>query len=421
MHLWILSHNFPPESNALAHRTFENAREWVKGGHSFDVLTDVPHFPEGRVYRGYANRFQHEETSEGISVYRVPILPAENRNVFRRTVSYVSYLLSLLLFSGRVERKPTAIFASTPQIFTALAGYLLSLRYRVPLVLEVRDLWPESISAVGAVSSAFLLRPVQWLADHLYRHARLIVVLTDAFRTVIAGRGIDPDKIVVSPPGVCSDWLEQAVTPEAVERLRAEHHLEGKFVVSYIGTIGMAHGVDLMLEAARRCKNPEVAFAVVGTGAARRDLEKELAERPCPNFYLFSKQPRELIPVWLGVTSLSLVLLKDKPVFETVIPSKLIEAMGAGKPVVLGIRGEAARLLRRAQAGVCFAPGQVDELVAAVEQLAGDPAALALYAENGHRYARRHHDRGVLAVELWKHLEQALAPVTEDESLSLPA
>lgn len=400
MHVWLLSHNFPPETNALASRTFEHAREWAADGRSFDVLTDVPHFPEGVVYPGYPNRFGHSLV-EGISVYRFPVWPFANRGRLRRSLSFASFLLSCLVFSHRIARRPDLIVASTPQPFTALAGYLLSRRYRVPLVLEVRDLWPESIAAVGAVRDGLMLRPVRQMMDFLYRRASRIVALTEAFRTAIANRGIDPARIELVGPGVRSDWLESGACPATMAALRTRHGLGDRRVVAYLGTIGMAHGVEVMLQAARLSRHPDVVYVVVGAGAGVAALERALERSPCPRFRLVPRQPRELMPSWLALSQVLVVLLKDRPVFETVIPSKLIEAMGSRKPVVLAVRGESAQLLLRSGGGLCVTPGSAEELLSACEGLLDDPERASRLAENGSRYVREHHDRRELARRFW--------------------
>lgn len=402
-HVWLLSHNFPPEVNALATRTFEHAREWAKAGYSFDVITDVPHFPEGRVYIPYKNRFQHE-TYDGISVYRMPVYPAENRRKIRRTLSYISFLVSTVLNSWRVKKRPTVIVASSPQIFTAFAGFILSLLYRVPFVMEIRDLWPQSIKAVGAMNRSLLLRLIEIGVGLLYRHARLIVVLTESFRKELVSSGVDPLKIVMVPNGISSEFFSSAVPDAEVEILRESLGLCGKFVVCYIGTIGMAHGLETIINAAKLTDDPAIQFLIVGTGASRGDIEQRLNESGLTNVVLLPKVPRSQARVLLQLSHVALVLLKDVPLFRTVIPSKLIEAMGCAIPVVLGVRGEAQELLEGCGGGLCIEPENASELASAVMALKGDPAMRERLGENAHASVFRSYNRSELAQRLWSHI-----------------
>jgi glycosyltransferase involved in cell wall biosynthesis len=408
LHCWFITHNFPPETNAVATRTYEHALEWVKQGASFDILTDIPHFPEGKVYKPYRNRFQHE-TVNGISVYRMPIYPAENQRRIRRTLSYLSFMVSCLLCSPFVKKKPDVIVATSPQIFTAFAGYLLSVFYRVPFVMEVRDLWPQSIGAVGAIQRPTLLKAIDAMVNHLYRSARRIVVLTKSFATEIAAKGIPQDKLVFIPNGISEDYLNARVDPDRLETLRREHGLEGKFVAAYLGTIGMAHGLDTILEAAQRLQGQPIHFLIVGEGAARRELAAQLERLQLSNVSLLPKQPRSEIRAYLELSDVCLVLLKDLPLFTTVIPSKMLESMGCGRPVILGVRGESQAILERAQAGLAVAPESAPELAEAVAQLAQNRAQCQQMGQRGKSFTLEHYNRRPLAQALWQVLEEAAA------------
>ncbi len=395
MRILFVSNNFPPEVNALATRLSEHGREWVRMGHEVEVVTDVPNFPEGEVYAGYENRLTRE-TVDGMSVTRVPMYVAENRGTVRRTLSYLSFMASAMLF-GRPERRPDVVVASSPQMFTAVAGLVLARRLGVPFVLEVRDLWPESIVAVGAMERNAIIRAFEALERYLYRAADHIVVVTDAFERALVEKGVPPGKISVLKNGMDLETFDQPLDEEALGRLRREYDLEGKFVASYIGTIGMAHRADILLEAARRCNDPDTVFLVVGTGAERERLAAAAQEAASPNFRLVPKQPKEMVPYFMALTDVSVVHLRRSPLFETVLPSKLFEAMGNGKPVVLGVEGEAKETLEAAEAGIAIPPEDADALAAAVAQLRQNPVQFGVLAENGRAYVRAHHDRRALA------------------------
>ncbi|MEN8144187.1 MAG: glycosyltransferase family 4 protein [Gemmatimonadota bacterium] len=403
----LVSNYFPPEVNALATRTYEHAREWVTGGGSVQVLTGVPHFPEGAVYEGYRNRFSREDV-DGIDVYRVPMYVHANEGLLRRTLSYSSFMLSAIWQSRRIA-KPAVVVASSPQFFAGLAGYVISRLKRVPFVLEVRDLWPESIVAVGAMRRNGMIKVLERIEQYLYHHADHIVVVAEPYRDHIESRGIEPNKITVLPNGVDSGLFGRPLEQERMAELRARLGLEGKFLVSYIGTVGMAHGASVLLEAARLCTDPDVVFAVVGTGAERKKLEADQALLSLPNFRLIEKQTRELVRYYYALTSVSVIHLRDLPLFRKVIPSKMFESMAMGKPIVLGVEGEARRILDQAQVGIAIKPDDVAGLLSAVQHLRDNPDVYRRMSANGPRFVREHYERKEIAREYWRLLERISA------------
>ena len=404
MHILFLSNYFPPEVNAPATRLHEHARQWVADGHTVDVLTSVPNFPEGKVYDGYENQLTEEER-DGIRVTRVPMYVSPNEGVIQRVLSYVSFMLSACWYAGRLPTLDVLV-ATSPQFFAALAGYVVARRKDVPFVLEIRDLWPESIVAVGAMSRNFIIRFFEWVERFLYRKAAHIVVVTDSFKEAIAEKGISQDKISVIKNGIETEWWDQPLDESRLAELRHEHALKDKFVASYIGTIGMAHRADVLLEAARRCDDPDIVFMVVGTGAKREELEARQAELELDNFRLVDKVPKDQVPYLLALSDASVVHLRDDPLFETVIPSKIFEAMATATPIVLGVRGEARRLVENAEAGIAIPPEEPGALVDAVRRLKENPEFHAEVAENAYKYVRTHYDREVLAREYAALLEQ---------------
>ena len=405
MRILFLSNNFPPEVNAPATRLYEHARQWVRDGHDVEVLTSAPNFPEGRVYDGYENRFTTGEVDR-IKVTRVPMYVAPNEGILRRTLSYVTYMVSARWYARRLQQKPDIVVATSPQFFAGIAGYLMSRYQRVPFVLEIRDLWPESIVAVGALKRNAVIRFFERLERFLYERAEHIVVVTNAFKRFIVDKGIDPEKITVLKNGADLETWGAPLDDARVCALRRRHGLDGKFVVSYIGTIGMAHRADVLLEAARRCPDPDVVFMVVGTGAKRAALEARQAALRLPNFRLLGKVPKREVPYLMALTDVSVVHLKASPLFKTVIPSKIFEAMAARPPSVLGGEGETKEIRDEAGAGIPIEPENAEALVEAVLRLKREPALYDWMASNGYRHVHTHYDRSHLARRYAALLEQ---------------
>lgn len=396
--------NYPPEVNALAGRTYRHAREWAANGGEVEVVTDVPHFPEGEIYEGYENEYR-EEIQDGVRVHRAPMYTAANEAAVRRSAAFASYMLSALLHAAQRVRDPDVVAASSPQLLTAVAGWGLSWLKDAPFVLEVRDLWPESIVASGAMDRNVIIRALEGLEAFLYRNADHVVVVTERFSEHVVERGASPEQVSVIKNGVDRDFYSPPAEDQVVA-VREEFGLGDSFVVSYVGTVGMAHRVDVLLEAAELCDDPEITFMVVGTGAQWEELERRAKRYSGNNFRLVGKQPKERVPALLAATDASVVHLRDEELFETVIPSKMFEAMALGNPLIHGVRGESREIVEEAGAGLPVPPESPEAIVEAAKKLKENEDIYRRMSKRGRIYVEEHHDRSRLAAEYWKVFEE---------------
>lgn len=380
--------------NAPATRTYEHCRQWVNDGHNVTVVTCAPNHPQGRIYEGYRNRVFQRETIDGISVVRVWTFVTANEGFFKRTLNYLSYMCSAILVSLLLP-KSEVVLSTSPQFFNGLAGYFVSRLLRIPWILEIRDLWPESIVAVGAIRNSIIIKMLEWVERFAYRKADRIVPVTDAFRTYMLGKGIEADKIVVVKNGVdLTRYTPLNETGSLVEELG----VKGKFVVSYFGTHGMAHHLETILHAAQRLRTSKnVLFLMVGDGAERQALVRMRDTMALDNVMMLEQQPKSRMRELWALSNVSLVLLKKSDLFKTVIPSKIFESLAMAKPIILGVEGESAEIIRTAQAGICIEPEQADDLAAGVLELSQNPALCQQLGRNGRTYVVEHFDRTVLA------------------------
>ena len=393
MKILFLSHYFPPEVNAPATRTFEHCREWARLGHEVTVVTCAPNHPRGKLYPGYKNRLIQRETLDGIQVIRLWTYLTANEGFLKRTLNYVSYMAAVTLAVPWLP-KADVVVSTSPQFFNGLAGYTVSRLKRRPWVLEIRDLWPESILAVGAIRNRTLIRLLEWLEAFAYRKADRIVPVTDAFERYMVERGVEAHKIQVIKNGVDLRFFSPHVDGES---LAADLGLTGKFVAAYIGTHGMAHHLETILEAAASIDHPDIVFLLVGDGAERRRLLETRDRLGLRSVLMLEQLPKATMPALLSLTDVSLVLLKDMELFRTVIPSKIFESMAMKRPIVLGVEGESRDLVGSADAGLFVEPENAAQLAEAVVRLADDPALCRRLGENGRAFVEQHFDRRVLA------------------------
>jgi len=403
MHILFLTDNFPPETNAPASRTYEHTKRWVAAGHQVTVVTGAPNFPSGKIHAGYRNRLWARETMDGIDVVRVWTYITANEGFLKRTLDYVSFMVSAILASPFLPR-PDVIVATSPQFFTPCAAWVVSLLRRRPFVFELRDLWPDSIVAVGGMRETRVIGWLRKLEYFLYRRAARIVSVTQSFKRVLTANGVDADKIAVVPNGVELDTYLPGPKPEDLARRLG---VEGKFVAAYVGTVGMAHGLGTLLAAAERLRvRKDIRFVIVGTGAEKEKLAGEAASRKLDNLLFAGPVSKAEVRNYWRFCDVALVLLRDRPLFSHVIPSKMFEAMATGRAIILGVRGESKSILEEARAGVAIPPEDTDALAQAVVEMADHPDKCRGMGASGRRFVETHNDRDVLARDMLGVLEQ---------------
>ena len=375
---------------APAARVSELARHWARLAHQVSVLTGFPNHPTGVVpleWRSRLRRLTYRHAENGLTVYRTWLWPLPNRKAHERMRNYMSFCLSAGL-RGLPLPTPDVIIGSSPQLLVALSAWWLAFAKQVPFVFEVRDLWPESLVAVGAGREDSLLHTILAnIAGFLYERSDRIVVVSPAFKDhLIQHWRVPAEKVSIVENGVETDLFTRR--PAEAQALRRELHLESKFLVSYIGTMGNAHGLETLLEAASMLgkQRPEVHFLLLGEGAEKAQIKASAESRGLTNVQFVDQQPRETIPAFISASDACLVLLKKTDVFKTVIPTKMLEFMSCERPLILAVQGEAQKIVENAGAGLIIEPENSAALVAAIDQLAADRNLGQILGKNGREY-----------------------------------
>jgi glycosyltransferase involved in cell wall biosynthesis len=398
MHILFLTDNFPPEVNAPASRTFDHCKAWVEEGAEVTVVTCAPNFPTGKVHDGYRNRLYQVEYMAGIKVIRVWTIISSNEGFLTRIIDYLSFMVAGVLAALTV-RRVDLIIGTSPQFFTICAARIVALIKRRPWVLELRDIWPESILAVGAMKRGLAFRILEAIERSLYRAADHIVVVAHSFVDLIVAKGAPRDRISVITNGVDLSGAQRV----DASALRSSLGLDGKFVAGYIGTHGMAHALETLLEAALLLQaNPEhkdVRIMFVGDGARKAYLQDYAEQLGLSNVIFVASVPKTEVLTYLSALDVSIVHLKGSDLFEAVIPSKIFESMALGIPIMMGVRGEALAIVKTAEAGVGFEPENAAALAAAIGSARSDIAAHAAMRDAGLRAAKCY-DRSRLALEM---------------------
>jgi glycosyltransferase involved in cell wall biosynthesis len=383
VHILFLTDNFPPEVNAPASRTHEHCRRWVEQGYQVTVITCAPNFPRGQVLEGYRNRLWQQETVDGIRVIRVWSYIAPNQGFAKRIADYLSYMVSAFLAAIFV-RRIDVIVGTSPQFFTSVAAFATSVVKRRPWIFELRDLWPESIRAVGAMESGRLLDWCEKLELFLYRQADAIVAVTHSFKRNLITRGVEGGKIHVVTNGVDIARFSPLARDEDLAR---ELDLEGRFVAGYIGTLGMAHGLDTLLDAAAILRTDSgdegVEFLFLGDGACSTALRHRAETEGLDNVHFVPTVLKSEVPRYWSLLDVSIIHLRRSETFKAVIPSKLFECMAMGVPILHGIEGESAEIVALAKCGVLFEPENARQLADLLMALRNDHAKRRALSRGG--------------------------------------
>jgi glycosyltransferase involved in cell wall biosynthesis len=408
LHILFLTDNFPPEVNAPASRTYEHCREWVACDAKVTVITCAPNFPKGKVFTGYKNRLWQSELMDGIRVIRVWTYITANEGFAKRVLDYVSFMLTGAV-AALFIRKVDVVVGTSPQFFTACAAWMVGRLKRVPWVFELRDIWPESIKAVGAMQDSLAIRLLERIELFLYRNASRIVAVTQAFKDTLIRRGIDGSKIEVITNGV--DLSNFSPLPKDAD-LGADLGLNGCFVAGYIGTHGLAHGLETLLDAAQTLQQlpgaENIRILFLGDGSKKSELVESAKTRGLRNVLFVASVSKDQVPGYWSLLDVSIIHLRKMDLFTSVIPSKLFECMGMGIPVLHGVAGESAVIVQTEQVGQVFESDNAQQLVDALLKLRADEARFKSYQANGLSAAKRY-DRKQLAANMLKILQGVIA------------
>ena len=373
LNILFLTDNFPPERNVPAMRTWEHVSRWVKDGHKVTIITTAPNFPQGKPLAGYTNRWYMKEDMGGVTVIRVKSYIAANEGFLKRILDYVSFMVTGGIVA-MFQKRPDILITTSPQFFCAVAGWVVSRLRRLPWIFELRDLWPASIVAVGAMKEGIAIKTLYWMEMSMYRAADRVIAVTKGLKQDLVDRGIPSDKIVVVRNGADTNRF----TPRPKDATFVEKFgLQGKFVVGYYGTIGMGAGVQTAVDAGRVLRDrgrDDIVIMLAGAGAEYDEVEKSIQEQGLTNVKLLPPFDQADMPAVWSLLDAAIVMMKDRPLFRATISSKTFEALAMGMPVIMSLpAGEATGLVDEYGFGINVRPENPQDMAAAIQRLADNP------------------------------------------------
>lgn len=395
MKIAYICHYFTPEPGAPSARLHDLSKVWVENGHEVKVVTAFPNHPSGIIpdkYRGYRLM---SETIDGIQVFRSWVYATPNEGFIKKTLGHISFMISSVLFTLPRLGKVDVIIVSSPTFFSVISAYIFSKITRKPYVFEIRDLWPEAIVKLGVLKNKPIINLLEWIESFLYRNARKIVVVTKSFKETLVSRGIPDAKVEVITNGVDTEFYQ--CDDVGRNEIRKQYDLENKFVVSYIGTHGISHALDKIVDVAERLRAVrDIHFLFVGGGAAKKDLEAKASALGLSNITFLPIQAKDLISSFYSASDVSLVPLKKLELFKGFIPSKMFEIMSCGCPIIASVEGESEHILRDAKAAIIIEPENVGQLEEAILKLKNEPDKKLELGRNGRNFVERYFSRKAL-------------------------
>lgn len=369
MRVLVVSQYFPPETGGPQNRMASLAEGLSEGGHDVTVLTAKPSYPRGVVFDGYEDGWFVDSEHEGIPVVHSWVLPDEKKTTLRRILFYLSFVVTSVLASFRVEGPADVVLASSPPLTVGIAGWIVSRLEGARFVFDVRDLWPDVAEAMGELPGGWMTSMARAVERFIYRRADGIAAVTDGFCRDIERRAGDDTPVVRIANGTEPDTFSVEATRS---ELREELDLPDGFLVTYAGNIGLAQGLPHLLDAAEilRERGDDVTLLLVGDGPLRDRLFQDASERDLGGVLEFrDRVPLETAARYMAASDALLVPLEDRPIFSKFIPSKLFDAMAAGRPVLLSVGGEAREIMEDAGAGLYYPAEDAAGLVAAIDEL----------------------------------------------------
>jgi glycosyltransferase involved in cell wall biosynthesis len=404
--LLLLTQYFPPEIGAAQTRLFELGQELSDLGWNVEVLTALPNYPTGRLFPGYSRGKPLRETLGRLSVVRVPLRPAQT-GFLNRLTCYYSFILSAISWGRKLCKKPDVIFVESPPIFIGLAAVSLSKHWHVPFVFNVSDLWPESAKRMGVVKNRLLLNVAEKLELSYYRRAVLVTGTSDEIVTSVRQRSSTPAELITN--GVDIDRFGRQYGHDEARSLLGT---DGRITFIYAGVMGVAQGLNRILDVAARVKDlSQVQFVLIGEGAEREALKRRVEAEKLDNVSILGPQPKDQIPSLLAVADGIFNVLKFR--IPGAIPSKIYEGMATGLPILFGGEGEGARRVLEAEAGIVAPYNDITALEMGLRKLATEPALRQRFGNAGRLAAEKLYSRKKIARRLNELLLAAMSKHTK--------
>lgn len=399
MKILYITQYFHPEIGATTNRALANVRYLSKKGHDVTVLTEMPNHPKGIIFDGYKGRIFMTESMENFKIKRVWVFVRVKKNFITRLLFYISFAFMGTLSTTFGWGKYDVVYVTSPPLFVGIIGLALKFFFpKTKFIFEVRDLWPDAAVEMGELKNKHFRKFSYTLEKSLYRKADHIVAVTKRFKQKIIEKGYSGNKISVIRNG--SDLSFKPV--DVSRELKEKFQIDKNFIVIYAGNLGIAQNLTIVLKAAEQLKDENILFLIVGNGPEEALLKDYVKSHYLSNVIFIGEIAKENMSEYFSLADCGLIPLKNIKVFESTIPSKLFDYMSANLPIILGVKGEAKKILEQSETGICYKPDNIDDLVDKILYLKNNEHLLKKFSENGRKTVLEKFNRNKLAEKLEK-------------------
>lgn len=408
MKILLVHQYFLEEDDPGGSRWNEITKSWTDQGAEVTVLGGMMHYNGSAKREEYKGKYFVKKQQGAVTVWRCHVSESYNTNFLGRLWGYFSFMFSSL-WAGlfKVKGKFDVVVVTSPPLFVGFSGYLLSRLKRMPLIFEVRDLWPESAIDTGVLKNKLVIKLAYWVEDFIYRKADLINVLTPAFYNTLRDKKKVPEQKLIFIPNAAdfslSDHLLQSFDSEAFRR---QHQLDGKFVITYVGAHGVANHLEQILDAGKALEDTPVLFLLIGQGMEKPRLQQLAAERGVTNVRFLDAVPKAEVFKYILASEMGASVLKRVDTFKTVYSNKTFDYMACKKPILMAIDGVSRELVETAGAGCYVEPENTAAYNTTIRSYLQDPQRLQREGESGFQYAKQNFDRQVLALRYLNYIRQ---------------
>ncbi|WP_143883977.1 glycosyltransferase family 4 protein [Chryseobacterium binzhouense] len=399
MKILILHQYFLEEDDSGGSRWNEITKTWTSLGHEVTVIAGMMHYTGSEKRAEYKGKYFIKKKQGDVTVHRTHVSEAYNKGFIGRLWGYFSFMFSSL-WAGifKVEGKFDAVIVTSPPLFVGGSGFLISRLKRIPMVFEIRDLWPESAIDTGVLTNKLVIKLAYWFEAFIYRKAKLINVLTPAFyKTLNEKKDVDKSKLIMIPNAADFSLSEEILRNFDRESFRKDHDLENHFVITYVGAHGVANHLDQILDAGKKLEDTNVLFLLIGQGMEKERLIKRAKQMAVVNVRFLDPVPKKEVFKYILASEMGASVLKKVDTFKTVYSNKSFDYFSCKKPILMAIDGVSRELVEEAQAGIYVEPENDEEYNKAIRKYLNDELRLKKEGENGYKYAKNNFDREFLA------------------------
>ncbi len=401
MRILLIHQYFLEKNDGGGSRFNEMTRMWSEQGHEITVLSGMIHANKSEKRKEYKRKhFVHKQHNK-VSVWRCHVSELYNVNFLGRLWGYFSFVFSSI-WAGlfKTKGKYDIILVTSPPLFLGFTALALSWFKRTPFVFEIRDLWPESAIDSGIVTNKYIIKFSYWFEGYIYRKAKLINVLTPAFRkNLIEKKHVPKEKIIFIPNAADFSLSDELLENFNVDEFRKQHRFTDKFVITYVGAHGVANHLIQMIDAAEKFQHTNLIIQLIGDGMKKNDLIQEVEKRKLDNVRFVSSVPKKEVFKYILASDMGASVLKKTDTYKTIYSNKTFDYMACKKSVLLLIDGVSRELVEKADCGIYAEPENIDDIVSKIKTVMNewDVATLKTKGENGYRFAKKNFDRTVLA------------------------